>query len=76
MVWIVKLDNPKPESYVTVYERTSINEDEFLSPEKYQVFDSKSDAIKKARSLLCFYSVISIRFFYEEGYSRNIKISK
>lgn len=75
MIWIVKLDNPKPEKYIAVFERTSLTENRFHSKEEYSVFSEKSDAIQKANDLMMLYSVDTIRIFHEEGYSRNVKIS-
>ncbi|MFK7954420.1 MAG: hypothetical protein AB8B73_16325 [Ekhidna sp.] len=75
MIWIVKLDNPKPEKYITVYERISLTEDRFLSKEKYKVFENKENAIKEATLLMAKYSLDVIRLFYEEGYSKNLKIN-
>lgn len=75
MIWIVKLDNPKPEKYITIFERVSLTEERFHSEEKYKIFTNKEVAIEEAILLMSQYSINAIRLFYEEGYSKNIKVS-
>ncbi|MEM6734802.1 MAG: hypothetical protein AAGC64_09090 [Bacteroidota bacterium] len=73
MFWIVQKDNPKPETYIPVFACQKFDTDRFENTEKFKVFKSKTSAVTYAKKLLSRFEVLSIRLFYEEGHSENLK---
>jgi len=73
MYWIVRKDNPKPDVYIPIFVESSTANEKFQDSEKFQIFRSESGAITFAKQLFNEFAVRSIRLFYEDGHSQNIR---
>lgn len=73
MLWIVQKDNPKPEKYIPIFIRTSKKEEQFSDTDRFVVFNSKKAALAYASQLKKNYTASTIRLFYEEGHSKNVR---
>lgn len=74
MVYLVQNENPRPDSYIAIFIRSSLKELEDRN--RYEIFRSRNKAVERAEKLAEKFSVQTIRLFHEEGYSENIKRGK
>lgn len=73
MHWIVRKDNPKPETYIPIFVCRHLDRKKYGDIDKYRDFNSENDAISFAKSLLSKFNAQSIRFFYQEGHSEKLR---